>query len=51
MRHIYTDKPRSRLLDRLALLSMLTLVGAVTVDLIVYKDIAGLSPIETTTLD
>lgn len=42
MRNIYSSKPRgSHLLDRLALISALTLAGLVTVDLIFYKDIIG----------
>ncbi|MFO6464719.1 hypothetical protein ACK8OR_10025 [Jannaschia sp. KMU-145] len=41
MRHIYTARPRRRLLDRLALWSAVVLGATVTVDLLVYKDIAG----------
>lgn len=41
MRHIYTSKPRGRLLDRLALISALTLAGIVSVDLVFYKDVVN----------
>ncbi|MEM7643656.1 MAG: hypothetical protein AAF366_14155 [Pseudomonadota bacterium] len=48
MRNIYTAKPRGRLLDRLALISALTLAGIVTVDLVFYKDIVGFDRTDVT---